>query len=359
MSKHFIKSSVGFRIGAIAVVWLVAISFAHQYLNSEKPTANRVRMGYMPVITNLASPLLDYVSRDSDLYFEAIKFSSFSEMGDAFRSGHIQAAFIIAPLALRLFEQGVPLKVVYIGNRHESTFVMGKAVKCESLLDIAGKTIAVPLRYSGHNLAIKRFLREHGLSHSEVKIVEIPPPEMPAALAASEIHGYFVGEPFAGKSLQNGTGKRFLNVEEIWPKFICNLLIVREELIQTHPEWVRKLVDTAVGSGLWAEANTKEAIKVVSQYWGQDPSFIQYIFSNPPRRFRFDLYAPQVEELEEMALEMRQEGMIGDNIDVRAMVDSRFAGAVDGDSADRFQQVFSTKPGSGSGSQAQAQAVKK
>ncbi|MHC1729228.1 MAG: ABC transporter substrate-binding protein [Syntrophobacteraceae bacterium] len=354
MSKSFLKSSVGFRIGAVAMAWLVAITMAHLYLNREHPTPNRVRMGYMPVVANLAAPLVDYVTRDNDLYFEAVKFGSFSEMGDAFRSGHIRAAFIIAPLALALFEQGVPLKVVYIGNRHESTFVMRNGVKCDSPLDIAGKTIAVPLRYSGHNLAIKRFMREHGLGRSEVKIVEIPPPEMPAALASSDIDGYFVGEPFACKSFQNGTGKRFLNVETIWPKFICNLLIVREDLIQSHPEWVQKLVDTAAGSGLWAAVNTEEAIKVVSRYWGQDPGFILYSFSNPPGRFRFDLYAPVSEELDELAQEMRREGMIKGNIDVRAMVEGRFAGAVPSDSANRFQQVFSTKPGSGSGSQAQA-----
>lgn len=354
MSALFLKSSVGFRIGAMAAVWLLAITVAHLYLNREKPTANRVRMGYMPVVTNLASPLVDYVTQGSDLYFEAIKFGSFSEMGDAFRSGHIQAAFIIAPLALTLFEQGVPLKVVYIGNRHESTFVMRNALKCDSPLDIAGKTIAVPLRYSGHNLAIRRFLREHGLSSSEVKIVEIPPPEMPSALASSEIDGYFVGEPFASKALQNGTGKRFWDVEAIWPKFMCNLLIVRQELIQSHPEWVQKLVETAAGSGLWAEANTEEAIKVVCRYWGQDPGFIRYTFSNPPGRFRFDLYAPVPEEFEELAQEMRQAGLLKGQMDARAIVDERFAGAVQSNAGGRFQEIYSKKPGSGFGSQAQA-----
>ncbi len=148
---------------------------------------------------------------------------------------------------------------------------------------------------------------------------------MPVALAASEIDGYFVGEPFASKALQTGIGKRFLDVESIWPKFICNVLIVRQELIQAHPEWVQKLVETAIMSGLWAQDHVDEAIEILSSYWGQEPQLIQYAFSNPPNRFRFDLYTPKAEELDEILLAMREEGLVTSKQDLKAMVEDRFA----------------------------------
>jgi len=354
MSRLFHLNSTGSQIGLIAVAWLLVITMSHLYLNRDRQKANLVRIGYMPVVANLAAPLVDYVTKGDNPYFEALKFSSFSEMGEAFRSGHIQAAFIIAPLAIVLFEQGVPLKVVYIGNRHESTLVMRAGVKCESPSDIAGKTIAVPLRYSGHFLAIKRYLREHYLDPSAVNIVEVPPPEMPVALASSEIDGYFVGEPFGSKALANGTGKRFLDVESVWPKFICNVLIVREELIRTHPQWVRQLVATAARSGVWAGGHVDEAIKIVSNYWGQDPGDIQYAFSHPPDRFRFDLYVPVATELNEMLQEMRRQGLVTTDMDTDAMVEDRFAKAVRQDSAGPPEDVFSIKRDPGAGSQAQA-----
>ena len=60
-------------------------------------------MGYMPVITNLASPLLDYATRDGDgVRFRALKFASFAEMAEALRNNQIQAAFMIAPLSIVL-----------------------------------------------------------------------------------------------------------------------------------------------------------------------------------------------------------------------------------------------------------------
>ena len=323
------SKSLTLRVGIPALLWLALIAGLHVRLNAESKSTDRVVMGYMPVITNLAAPLVDAVSKESGVRFEAMKFGSFSEMGEAFRAGHIDAAFIIAPLAVALFQQGVPLKVVYIGNRHESTMVVRQECPWKSFSDVSGTfTVAVPIRYSGHLLALKRTLREKGLGADTIRLVEIPPPDMPAALASGGIDGYFVGEPFAGKSLANGLARRFLNVEEIWPKFICNVMIVREELIRSHPEWVRKLVSRAARSGFWARSHSEEAARLAAGYWNQDPSLPLYVFSHPPDRFRFDLFVPVVSEFEEIVGEMVLDGLLPNRIDVTGMVDDRFARAV-------------------------------
>jgi NitT/TauT family transport system substrate-binding protein len=346
-------NSTGLRIGVIAFLWLVLVTWSHMVLNKECRFKNRVIMGYMPVVSNLAAPLIDFATKGDDLYFEALKFSSFSEIGEAFRSGNIQAAFILAPLALMLFDQGVPLKIVYIGNRHESTMVVRASARYDSASDLIGKTIAIPLRYSGHYLALKRYLREHGLIPSDVRIIEVPPPEMSVALAASEIDGYFVGEPFASKALETGIGKRFLDVESIWPRFICNVLIVRQELIEAHPEWVQKLVETAIMSGFWAQDHVDEATAIVSSYWGQEPQLIQYAFSNPPNRFRFDLYTPKAEELDEILQGMRQEGFVTGKLNGQALLEDRFAGT-EGEYNKPSQGIFSRLERATTGLQTQA-----
>ena len=136
-----------------------------------------VRMGYMPVITNLAAPLLDYASRDGEgVRFTAVKFASFAEMAEALRDGNIEAAFIIAPLAIVLRQQGEDVKVVYIGNRHESTLVVRSDLGATKIEDLAGRTVAVPMRYSGHNLSIRQLAEQHGLS-GQIKVVEMNPPD--------------------------------------------------------------------------------------------------------------------------------------------------------------------------------------
>jgi NitT/TauT family transport system substrate-binding protein len=316
----------GVRVVGLALLWLGAISLLHGHLNFEK-TSERVtlRMGYMPVVTNLAAPLLDHASKQSDLRFEAIKFPSFAEMAEAFRAGHIDVAFIIAPLAVAMHKQGIPLKVVYIGNRHESTLVVRNDGPIQKLDDLLGRTLAVPIRFSGRFLAIKRYFRENGYGDTAVNLVEIPPPGMPAALSAGSIDGYFVGEPFAAKSIHNGVARRLLDVESIWPRFICNLMVVRDELVRSHPDRVRRLVSAAVRSGLWVQTHQDEAIGLVAAYWGQNPEMVSYTFNTPPNRFRFDLPVPSVDEMRTIVSEMRKSGLLDEDYDVTKLIDDRFA----------------------------------
>jgi len=166
------RTSPAVLIAIIATGWLIFISCLHLQLNFEPRQRTVVRMGYMPVISNLACPLLDYATKDGNgIRFEALKFSSFAEMGEALRNGHIQAAFIIAPLAIVLRQQAAGAKVVYIGNRHESTLVVRKDLEVRDFRDLANKKIAVPIRYSGHHVAIRRVAEQFRISGAQLDIV--------------------------------------------------------------------------------------------------------------------------------------------------------------------------------------------
>lgn len=332
--------SIALRIIVMATLWLCLISLLHATLNGEKQSPRKVLMGYMPVVANLAAPLVDAVSRGRDVQFEALKFGSFAEIAEAFRAKHIQAAFIIAPMAIALHQQGVPLRVVYIGNRHESTLVVRQNEEATSIHGLSGKTIAVPIRYSGHLLALKRHLRGKGMGPESIRIVEVPPPDMHVALTTGSIDGYFVGEPFASKSIKSGDARRFLDVETIWPKFICNLMIVREELITGHPQWVQDLVNAAVRSGFWAQTHIDEAIDLAGRYWGQDPEVVRLALTDPPGRVRFDLYTPVREELEEIGREMQLAGLIEGPLNVSGMVDDRFARKVESGALHELAEIF-------------------
>ena len=95
------KLSQGGQLAAGAFSWLIFISALHFWLNFDHDHRQTIAMGYMPVITNMAAPLLDHVSKDKgDIRFKALKFSSFAEMAEALRNDQIQAAFIIAPLSI-------------------------------------------------------------------------------------------------------------------------------------------------------------------------------------------------------------------------------------------------------------------
>jgi len=311
-----------------ALMWLSAIAFAHYWFNFDHSSQRLVRMGYMPVITNLAAPILDSTSKDEDaVRFKALKFSSFAEMGEALRNGTIEVGFMIAPLPIVLRQQGVDVKVIAIGNRHESTLVARKEFGAKRIEDLVGKTVAVPMRYSGHNIAMLRLLEEKGLT-GKVNVVEMNPPDMAAGLAAGSLDAYFVGEPFAAKTVKSGLSDVVFYVEDVWPNFMCNLIVTSRKFIQDDPELVQHMVQAAARSGVWAHHHPKEAAQIASKYWNQPADLVEYALTTPPDRIRYDRYIPVEAEFQQMADLMQHFGLLEKN-DIQGLVDDRFAKAAD------------------------------
>jgi NitT/TauT family transport system substrate-binding protein len=318
-----ILSSRSVRLTLLALGWLGLISALHYQLNVRESPRQTVRLGYMPVITNLAAPLLDAASRDGNgIRFKALKFSSFAEIAEALRNDEIQAAFIISPLAIVLKQQGVDIRIISIGNRHESTLVTRRDLGIGSFEDLAGKTVAVPMRYSGHNLLLLREIKKRGLA-GQVKIVEMNPPDMAAAMATKTLDAYFVGEPFAAQTLKNGYSSLLFHVEEFWPYFICNLVIVNQSLIEREPGTVRRLARAIVRAGLWAGEHQQEAAQIASRYWNQDPALTLYAMNNPENRIVYDHYLPKQAEIQEIADLMVEFNLLRDN-DIDNLIDDTF-----------------------------------
>jgi NitT/TauT family transport system substrate-binding protein len=325
MKDRDLSIPVGRLVLIIAISWLVLISWLHYRFNFEHGTRPVLRMGYMPVVTNLACPLLDYATRKGDgLRFEALKFGSFAEMGEALRGDEIQAAFIIAPLSIVLHRQGAQVRIVYIGNRHESTLVYRKDLEVKTFADLAGKSIAVPMRYSGHNLVARRLAEKYGLGKKDLNIVEMNPPDMASALAAGALDAYFVGEPFAAQTTATGESKVLYYVKDIEPGFICNLVLVRQALIDRYPDRVQMLVQGAARSGLWAEKHPKEAARTAAKYWNQPTTLVEYALRTPPGRIVYDRFVPKETEIRKLADSMVRFGLLPDN-DISGLIDDRFA----------------------------------
>jgi NitT/TauT family transport system substrate-binding protein len=324
----------------VSMVWLLLISGLHWAVNGEHGDREVLVMGYMPVITNLACPILDAASEHGDgVRFEALKFASFAEMAEALRNGHIQAAFIIAPLAVVLRQQGEEVRVVYIGNRHESTLVVRSDLEARSFGDLAGRTLAVPMRYSGHNISAHQLAEEYGARGRQVRIVEMNPPDMASALATGALDAYYVGEPFAMQTVRAGLSRVLLRVEDVWPGFICNLMLVRNDLIHTRPEEVRLLVHGAARAGIWARSHPDEAAAIAARYWNQPLELVHDTLTRPPGRFVFDRFVPVEDELQYMADQMVRFGLSTTN-DITGLVDDSFARSADLDGIDDLSSVL-------------------
>jgi NitT/TauT family transport system substrate-binding protein len=242
--------------------------------------------------------------------FEPVRFGGWPELKEAFLSGHTDATFILAPLAMKLREDGVPVKIVYLGHRDGTALMVHKDSGIVRIRDLKGKTVAVPNRYSNQRFLIYKVLKDQGMSLSDVNLIEMPPPDMAAALYARAVDGITSGEPFMGQTEMDGYGRVLYLTKDVWPEFISCVLAVREDVIQKDRARVQALVDGIARSGVWLDKtmdNRMQAAQFVSKhYYNQDPRLLEFVLSKPPDRVKYtnlSLRRPDFEEIEAIGKE--------------------------------------------------------
>ena len=315
------------RVAAITAGILAALTLAHHRPWSVAPAqAGQLTVGFLPVTCHLTCPVTDYATRTttSGTRFDSQRFTEFATVIEAVKARKLDATFMLAPLAMVLREQGVPVKIVYLGHRDGSTVIVPKNSTAKSLRDLRGKTFAGPSRYSNQYLVITKLMEDEGMQPDEIKFVDMAPPDMPSALAAGAIDAYFVGEPHAAKAEVSGTGRVLYHAKDIWPRFVSCVLVVREELIAERPQVVRDLVRGIAESGEWAERNRLLAAKVAAPMFRQDQKLLEYVLTQPPDRVSYRNLTPTDEDLETIMRYALKAGILRAPIAVRDLVDRRF-----------------------------------
>ena len=284
-----------------------------------------LKVGYLPVTCHLICPVTDFATRTSTTNrFESQRFTDFPTVVESVKGGRLDATFMIAPLAMKLREQGVPVKIVYLGHRDGSTVIVRKDLPATSLRDLRGKTFAIPSKYSNQYLVIRKLMEDQGVGVDEMRFVELPPPDMPGALAAHAIDAYFVGEPHAAKAELDGSGRVLYHAKDIWPHFISCVLVVTEKLIKEQPAVVYDLVRGIAESGEWADGHRLEAAKVVSPYFRQDEKVLRYVLTQPPDRVSYRMLTPTDEELKKINDMAVKTGILQGPIAMSDLLDRRF-----------------------------------
>jgi NitT/TauT family transport system substrate-binding protein len=143
-----------------------------------------------------------------------------------------------------------------------------------------------------------------------VTLLEMPPPDMPAALYSRSVDAVISGEPFMAQSEMDGYGRVLFMTKDVWPNFISCVLAVPERMIQTRRSDLQRLVDGIARSGKWLERSMAHRMQAAdfsgTQYYNQDPKLLRFVLSRPPDRVKYthlSLVRKDFEEIEELGKE--------------------------------------------------------
>ena len=117
-------------------------------------------------------------------------------------------------------------------------------------------------------------LKENGLKTSDLNIVELPPPEMPAALSEGRISGYIVAEPFGAKSVVSSKGKVLFKSQDLWNSSICCGLVLRNDFIKNNPKVAAAIVKEYLKAGEKTESKDSEVLSVATKSMKVEPNVL-------------------------------------------------------------------------------------
>src|SRR5215471_5755598 len=322
------------------MAWLGLISGLHAWLNVDWASVlndylpvekRKFHVAYIPVTCHLACPVTDYISKFSragEIFLPNL-FQGFPEIKEALISNKVQAAFIVAPLAMELKSQGVPIRIVYLGHRYGSAFVVQKDGPIHNFGDVRGRVIAIPSRFSDERLMVFRAMKVWGIRPNEVKMVEMAPPDVAGALAAKAIDAFSMGEPFPSQAEMGGFGRVLFQAREYWPDYMSCVLVVRQDVIDNRPDAVQLLVDGIARSGLWLEGGLvhREAAAdfVGRYYYSQKPALLHWALTKPIDRVMYSPLAPRKADFDMVVDLMVETGVLDKRIEFGEYTDTRFA----------------------------------
>ncbi|MFK0375604.1 ABC transporter substrate-binding protein [Pandoraea sp. NPDC090278] len=236
-----------------------------------------LRIGYLPITD--ATPLL--VAHNNGYFEQAgIKaekptlLRSWAQLIEAFLSGQVNVVHLLSPMTVWA-RYGSQAQAKVVAWNHVNGSAITVANDINKIGDLGGKTFAVPFWYSIHNVVLQGLLAANGLTPvlkksgtpaaNEVNLIVMAPSDMPPALAAKQIAGYIVAEPFnaAAENLKVGKILRFTG--DVWKNHACCVVTMHERDLTSRPEWSQKVVDAIVKAQAWTREHPADAARLLSK----------------------------------------------------------------------------------------------
>jgi NitT/TauT family transport system substrate-binding protein len=180
--------------------------------------------------------------------------------------------------------KGVPLKMVSIGARASademddgSGQLMTRDPAIKKVTDLKGKKIAVNTLKGINEVAVASNLKKNGMRPGDVRLVEVPIPNMPAALKDGQVDAAMVGEPFI--TIAEGEGARPLPVSYagMGERLPFAAWFTSEQYASRNPDVVKRFTAALQESMKYAEAHPDEARAALDGYLKLDPGLSEKV----------------------------------------------------------------------------------
>ena len=244
--------------------------------------AAAVRISTLPSDTG-AEPLYGVdtgIFAQNGINAELVLFANYGAIQDALMGRAADVAVLDTLSLATAVAHGAPLQIIAAAARYVATaptLLMCVAANSpvQKPSDLTGRTIAVPTLKNSPEAAIRAWLAKQHIDASTVKLVEVPFPQMGAALERGTVAAATIAEPSL-TAARLGGAKVFANVyESVAPEFFQNVWVSTPDFVQGNPDTVKRLVAAIYKIANWANAHHAESAAILAKYAKLDPATTQ------------------------------------------------------------------------------------
>lgn len=246
-----------------------------------------VRLGYVRLLD--AAPLIVAESlgmfRDAGLNIDLFREVGWATVRDKLAFGELDVVQALSPFPI-VMRQGIGVAATeviagMILNCNGNAITLSKQLRDEGVQDGDSLrryikrgfrprklVLGVVSLYSSHHFILCRWLEQHGINPKEDVIITVLPPEqMVRNIAAENIDGFCVGEPWNSLAVEEGLGWCPATSVEIAKNYPEKVLATTERFYAYRPDEYTRMIEVLIGACKFCEAedNRKELLNILSK----------------------------------------------------------------------------------------------
>jgi NitT/TauT family transport system substrate-binding protein len=216
------------------------------------------KLGYMKIVDNAAL----FVAIDKGFFkaegleLETVPMAGGAVIVQGVTSGDLQFGWTNVISLYQAHVEGFDFKLIaggatnVKGTNETHALEVPKTSPVVRAKDLEGKTVAVNTLNNIVHLMVMAWIDKNGANSSKVKFVEVPFPQMEAALVGGKIDAASVHEPFATAAVEKGMTRVLANPwGEVLPKFLIASWFASDKWIQKNKQMAQAFV-RAINRGI-------------------------------------------------------------------------------------------------------------
>jgi NitT/TauT family transport system substrate-binding protein len=237
-----------------------------------------IRVGAFPNITHAqamvgkANSWFDK-AMGSDIKVQWTSFNAGPSAIEALFAGAIDMTYVGPNPAITGYvrSNGEALRVVVGAASGGASLVVRNDAGIQKPENFHGKRVASPQLGNTQDVALRSWLRAHGMKSSDkggdVQVIPMANSDQLTLFQKKELDAAWAPEPWATRLIREGNGRLFLDERDLWPQgqFVITHLIVRTRFLQEHPDLVKKWIAAHVELTDWINGHLPEAKSILNQ----------------------------------------------------------------------------------------------